>query len=47
MYRIPFLIVKPDLKIVLKDKTALSISNITFAEKRIKGTIEDSSNKDK
>ena len=39
--------IKLNLKVVLKDKTALSVPNIAFAKKEIKSIINDLSNKNK
>jgi hypothetical protein len=45
LYRIPFSMVKPNLKIVLKDD--LYMSDIAFTEKEVKSKVNNLSNKDK
>jgi hypothetical protein len=45
LYEIPFSVVKPDLKVVLKDN--LYTFNIAFAKKEVKSKVNNLSSKDK
>jgi hypothetical protein len=45
LHRIPFSVIKPDLKVVLKND--LYTPDITFAEERVESKVNDLSSKDK